>query len=210
MYINVEQFFKAATEGIRKSRQNIAFNTASAKFGGAKRRLIKKFDEHKITQEIKAAEDSSDPITISNISGLLGEGKNGSRGNLFTFLGFINGRKPIERVRKVLEEINIINRPKIRIIKRGVIFEYPVDGDAEQAIINASPMEWESGNSWVEGIRDGVSGLSNYIYWKRILNKPAVSRSTGGTQANNALRSASMKTDDTYLLDMLKKFKEEL
>lgn len=205
MYINVEQFFKAATEGIVRSRQNIAFNTASAKFNGAKRRLIKNFDEHLVTQEIKAAEDSGDPITVDNKSGLL-DGK----GNLFTFLGFTNGRKPTAQVRAVLEQINIINQPKIRIVKRGVIFDYPVVGDAEQEVINASPMDWESGNSWVEGIKKGVSGLSNYIYWKKILNNPAVSRSTGGTQAKNAIRSATMQTTDTYLLDMLKKFKEEL
>lgn len=205
MYINVNQFFRAATEGLARSRANIAFNTASAKFNGAKNRLIKKFDEHPVTQEIKAAENTSDPITIDNTSGLLS-----GKGNLFTFLGFTKGRKPTAQVRAVLEQINIINRPTIRIVRRGVIFEYPVAGDAEQEVINASPMEWESGNSWVEGVKRGVSGLSNYIYWKRILNNPAVSRSTGGTQANNALRSASMKTDDTYLLDMLKKFKEEL
>lgn len=208
MYINVEQFFKAATEGIIKSRQNIAFNTASAKFGGAKRRLIKKFDEHLVTQEIKAAEDSGDPITIKNISGLLN--LNG-RGNLFTFLGFTDGKKPTAKVREVLDQINLINRPGIRIVKKGVIFEYPINNqDLEQSVIDASPMDWESGNSWVEGIKRGVSGLSNYIYWKKILNNPAVSRSTGGTQAKNELRSASMQTTDTYLLDMLKKFKEEL
>ncbi len=205
-YLNIQHAATAVAKTMLRSRSNLAFGAALSKFNKNKRELLESFNNHEVTKEIEEAENSGDPITVGNSSGLL-DGK----GNLFTFLGFSIGRKPIAELRAFLEGSlpKLENRPKVRVNNNIITFSFDVKLPKQSEIEAATLLEWENGNSWVRGIERGVSGFSNYIYWKRILNNPEVSRSTGGTQAANNLRATNMSTTP-YLLKMLGRFKAEI
>ena len=59
-------------------------------------KFLQDFNSHPVTKEIEAGPNSS------NISGTLG-----GTGNLFTYIGFSSGSKPIEPLRKTLEEYSV-------------------------------------------------------------------------------------------------------
>jgi hypothetical protein len=61
-------------------------------------------------------------------------------------------------------------------------------------------MPWEMGRSWLDGVEEGISGFSNYMY---TLFKSG--RSKMGAQINNKIRSANY-TPVGYLTPILRKF----
>lgn len=204
MVLNIQHVSNAVANSMIKGRSNLAYGAALSKWKKNKNELMESFNNHEVTQEIEAAEQSGDPITIGNTSGLL-DGK----GNLFTFLGFSVNKKPIAELRRFLEE-NLPkpeNRPKVKINNNIITFRFDVLLPKQGEVEAATPLEWENGNSWVRGIERGVSGFSNYIYWKRFSQD--ISRSTGGIQVTNQLRAANMSTTP-YLLKMLGRFKAEI
>jgi len=201
--INITEFIKKITPAIINSTQNLAYGAALSKSGRLKRETLKEFDKHPVTQEIESAENSGSPETADNLSGLL-DGK----GNLFTFLGFIRERKPVEELRKFLtEQLILKKKPIVFPESKSVLFSFEFNIPNEIEIEQQTKMDWENGNSWVTGIEKGVSGFSNYIYWKKFMNSS--SRSGGGIQVYSKVRDASMKTTK-YLPDILNRLKKQL
>jgi len=164
---------------------------------GNKSLLLKEFDEHPVTQEIKAGPSPS----TKNISGTLG-----GEGNLFSFLGFNIGDNPTDRVRDVLETqvrlaTGVRREPKTNSVRFRFSLRIPT-----QEINAASPMTWESGKSWVNAIEKGVSGFSHYL-WKKFIG-PA-SRSFYGIQAENTVRGGDFVKRD-YLKEIFRNFVSRL
>ncbi len=170
-----------------------------SKFEDAKYELSNDIESHVISREIRQG------ISASNFSNtLLGYG------NLYSFLGFEDGRDPVG------EFIEVMNNPNTLILKtvkrgtptnNGVRFEFSV-GVNLNIIKNNTKMDWEPGNSWVLGIERGISGLSSYLSGK-FRNPP--SRSLGGIQAKDEegdlvkIRGGSFKTTP-YLSEIIQKF----
>ena len=147
--------------------------------------MVKEFLGLNITKEILGGSDSS------NISGTLG-----GYGNLFSFIGFSSGDKPIDPIIKLLNQTtyrftNLSTRGKMKLI-----ITLPSAAD----IFAATPLPWATGISWAQRMEMGLSGLGKY------LNKPSdKSRSGAGVQADNLIRGGSFR-NSPYVSSFINKW----
>jgi len=117
-------------------------------FEKIKNSMLQEFDSHPVTQEIEAGPNSS------NTSGTLG-----GYGNLFTFIGFSEGDRPISEVRERLKETSIR-----KIGYKNGVFDFITTEPTKEELFAMTPMPWASGRSWMDGIETGLSGLGLYLY----------------------------------------------
>lgn len=147
------------------------------KFEDAKADLLREIRDDPISVEI------SDGPEASPSSGVV------SRGNLFSFIGFRKSRKPIEELLDLIEE-NVVLKPSILSSRSKYIFEYvqQIQYPKMSAIENHPKLSYDvwngPGGSWIYGIRNGVSGFTNYVYsttakFKNSRSGPAIQKSKG-------------------------------
>jgi len=120
------------------------------KFLEIKNQMISEFISNPITQEIMTGP------TGPNISGTL----NGVS-NLFAFIGFDRGAQPIMPILELLEKTELIYKKNLSKPKIGVEFE--VTMPTKEQIFAITPLPYETGRSWAEGIERGLSGLGHLI-----------------------------------------------
>ena len=130
--------------------------------------------EHPISEEIAAGQEAE------NISNTL----NGE-GNLYTFIGFDAGDKPIDNLIGIVEKNTIIKQ----VSSKNGIFSFQVYTPSLDELKGYTPMPFEGGNSWLRGIEKGISGFSNYLYGLLF----PTSRSGKAIQSKNKIRRASYK-----------------
>jgi|TARA_B100001094_G_C18190096_1_gene806563 hypothetical protein len=147
--------------------------------------LMKEFDAHPVTREIKEGAGAS------NISGTLG-----GYGNLFTYIGFSDSDNPIEIVRALLS--NSLNVKMLPPRGKQMIQEAIISLPTKAEIEASTPLPWAAGRSWAKGIEEGISGLGQY------LNKQSGDhgRSGGGVQSDEKIRSSGFRSVD-YLSGIL-------
>ena len=153
------------------------------RFSIAKEELIEDFNSHSVTREIEAG------VNASNLSGTL------SRGNLFSFLGFEENSLPVEDLRSVLDKGSKLKR----VGKTSWVVEVP---DSTE-ISSTTPLPW-SAKSWALGIERGISGFDKFIF-----GKSDNSRSGGGIQSKNSVRSGEFRPI-RYISAILERFIERL
>lgn len=162
---------------------------AERRFEMAKELMLNDFDEHPVTQEIKAG-----PLT-PNLSDTLGP-----NADLFSFIGFENGASPTDDLRHVLEMETTLSRPILKKIGGNQLsFEWKVKEPVE-SIRRATPMPWEGGKSWAEGIEKGISGFGSFM---RSFFSPT-SRSGGGVQTKSQVRTTQF-TPRPYISEIFSK-----
>ncbi len=189
--------FRKETQRARNSFKNIARNAAIVRLNSIYDNTLKNFEKSEITQEIDAGP------TASNISKTLG-----GRGNLFSYIGFLEGSDPLRAVREALESIGMQDGQPVILENESLItFKFAIRRPTLKDLYDITPMPWEEGVSWLRGIEKGISGLSNYIYWKVLPNPP--SRSSTGVQAENELRGAVF-TPKQYMSVILRDLDERL
>jgi len=136
--------------------------------------MLREFDNHPVTKEL---EDGSKASNLSNTLGGIG--------NLFSFIGFEEGDKPIAPVRKILSTstklVSVVQK------KGRLDFEVVIDLPSKDSIAMSSPVPWAAARSWVLGIERGLSGLGQFLV------KPGAGRSGGGIQIAGQLRGGSFK-----------------
>ena len=116
--------------------------------------MLSQFENHPVTREIDSA--GGGLHEASNTSGTLG-----GYGDLYSFIGFESGTDPVWPLRKILRKIL-----KIRMLPgnhRNMIMNFAVEIPSKQELFEASPMPWNTGRSWAEGIERGISGLGQYL-----------------------------------------------
>ncbi len=184
---NYKEMYKSvATSEIGQKRVN---TVARREFEAKKREMIEAFDAHPVTKEIEAGPGTA------NLSNTLG-----GEGDLFSFLGFDSEAEPTEPLREVLQnEVVLTNSTSVEAKTDKVTYKFSVRIPTE-SIKKATPMEWEKGLSWAEGIERGVSGFSNFLR-----GFFGTSRSGGGIQTENQVRATSFKPR-TYLTEILADF----
>tara|TARA_R110000751_G_scaffold280081_1_gene382570 strand:- start:450 stop:1052 length:603 start_codon:yes stop_codon:yes gene_type:complete len=153
----------------------------------AQQNLLKNFEKHPVTAEISSGAKSS------NLSGTLG-----GTGNLFTYIGFSSGDKPLASLRVLLEVYEI----RYHHAKGRTTINITVPTTAE--LFKATPMPWATGRSWAKGIETGISGLGRYLY-----QDSAHSRSGGAVQVKGKLRSGKF-SNTSYLSSLLNNYYKEI
>ena len=145
-------------------------------FEKAKKAALQAFDNHPVTREIEAGENSN------NQSNTLG-----GEGNLYSFIGFNPGDNPIAKLREFLaSKIKIINKVSR---KNDMVFYISIDLPSADDIAQVTPLPWAPGRSWAEGIERGLSGLGNYL-----VKDNAQSRSGKAVQVKAMIRNSSFST----------------
>ena len=157
------------------------------KIKSAQQNLLKNFEKHPVTVEIEGGPNAS------NLSGTLG-----GIGNLFTYIGFSAGDKPLAVLRVLLEKYEI----KYHHAKARTTINIQVPTTAE--LFKVTPMPWATGRSWAKGIETGISGLGRYLY-----QDSARSRSGGAVQVRGKLRAGKFN-NISYLSSLLNNYYKEI
>ena len=139
-----------------------------------KKQYISEILEHPVSQELSGGPEAT------NISNTL----NGE-GNLYSFIGFDAGDKPIDNLIGIVEKNTIIKQ----VSSKNGIFRFQVYTQSLDELKGYTPMPFEGGNSWLRGIEKGISGFSNYLYGLLF----PTSRSGKAIQSKNKIRRASYK-----------------
>lgn len=160
------------------------------RFEKIKTEIIKEFDEHPVTVEIKNG------INSANISGTLG-----GVTNLFSFIGFEADSDPITPIRELL----LASTYRVISSTNGTGATVQFDIPTAKNIFDATPMPWATGRSWARGIETGISGLGYYL--KKVKN----SRSGLGVQSSTTkLRSGASFKNTKYISDLIRRFETRL
>lgn len=168
-----------------------------SRFELEKNKLLEEFDNHPITQQMYAGAD--DP-SINYPGGPL----NGV-GNLFSFLGFRDGKDPALSLRTLLEKyLYLQKRYTVKKSSRGIIFNNTAHLLSRDEIYDRTPMSWTS-RSWVKAVEKGVGGYQLFIRGYRTNSK-----SGGGVMSENGrVRSGSFK-NTSYFNKMYTNFLKRL
>ena len=187
----------AISAKVMNSRKVIAAMERRVKqvFEKNKNKVIKEFERSSVTKEIKGGGSSS------NISGMLG-----GYGNLFSYIGFYSGEDPLAAITSYLKDLKFQKRILKTVYKQGRIsITYSLRWYNLDTIENLSPMPWESGNSWIRGIEQGISGYSHYMYGTFV-----ASRSGKGRQTKNKINMAPTFSPQRYLPTIIREIGNRL
>lgn len=184
--INKNILNKEISAATKKALEKEAFTYASQILEEKKQEYLNLIAEHPVSQELSAGPDGP------NVSRTL----NGE-GNLYSFIGFENGSKPIEDLLYLIEKNTKIKQ----IDSKGETFKFEVYTPSLDELRSQTPMPFENGNSWLRGIEKGISGFSNYLYGLLFEN----SRSGGGIQSENKIRRTAYKPV-RYFTELYNKF----
>jgi len=161
--------------------------TIEKKVKSAQQILLKNFETHPVTIEIEGGPNAN------NLSGTLG-----GIGNLFTYIGFSAGDKPLTALRVLLEKYEI----RYHHAKARTTINIKVPTTIE--LFKATPMPWATGRSWAKGIETGISGLGRYLY-----QDSARSRSGKAVQVKGRLRVGKFN-NTSYLSSLLNDYYKEI
>lgn len=191
----------------------IATLEAQAEVEQRKDILIANLLNHEISREIMAGPD---------LGGFSADGSKvlpGGYGNLFSFIGFESGRRPIEELKEFLEN-SITVRPKFSgvlfkaaIIGRRLIgkgrgldsFLFEVRTPTQEEIEQRTPVAWAGGKGWTRLIEEGINNFSFYYF---LSSYHGGSRSGRAFQERYPLRHVGEFTGKKYLSAMLRDFLE--
>ena len=124
----------------------------------SKNTMLAEFQAHPVSQEINAGAGAS------NSSRTLG-----GYGNLFTFIGFPAGSRPIAAVASLIRRQTYLIKmgAKTNTYGKRISKTYRINYPSIEEINSSDEarMPWESG-SWIRGIEEGISSFSYYMYKK--------------------------------------------
>lgn len=152
--INSKALRKIASVKVLPMAKVAAMKEVKAIVHQAQQEMLSQFENHPITKEINSAGAGSREAV--NISGTLG-----GYGDLYSFIGFEGGTDPIGPLRKILKKM--LNIRMLPGNHRNMIMNFAVEMPSKDELFEASPMPWNTGRSWAEGIEKGISGLGQYL-----------------------------------------------
>ncbi|MAF24677.1 hypothetical protein CL634_03770 [bacterium] len=165
-----------------------AFERVNNRVKRAQDQFRKDFEGHPITSEIDAGPNAEN--TSNTLSGY---------GNLYSFIGFMEGSNPLSAARKLVN-----SKIKIHASRKHNFIEYSISAPSLDDFESTTRMPYEAGNSWMRMLELGMTSFSFYMFkkWKS-------SRSGKGIQINNMLRGASSKPTP-YITEILRNFRKRL
>jgi hypothetical protein len=193
---------KVATQAKRQLAQAARQRAESEIFVPAAKELQNTFESHPVTQEIAGG------ISASNISDTLAGIVDGEGKNLYSFIGFEAGDDPIDKIRPYFDyqspvgpKLNFLSQRKINVRSTSLTIFLSVTYPDLNTLYGLTPMPWANGLSWADRIEKGIPNLQQFLNTFDSLK----SRSGGGIQVKNPLRSASFKSRP-YLSEIIKVF----
>lgn len=163
-------------------------------FEEEKRALLKEFDNNSANKELKAGAQATSPSTRA--------------GNLYSFLGFVDGVQPVDELRNALED----GITKGRVTKangRGQILKYNMEvriPTMEELKRKTRLLVWID-RSFIDYIENGLDNLKRYIF---DANGFRTSRSGTGIQINGDIKGKRPLRGRNYVTKMLSDFKNRL
>lgn len=180
----------ASKREVREKAMSIATNLFNRSFAS----LMKDFNEHKITQEIRAGNSASNSSETLN-----------GHGNLFSFLGFYEGEDPTEDLVELFSKISIHYTSH----KRNVIKFDIVNVPTNSQIKSATRMHWGS-EGWALAVENGDfkggADLAHFIFTA----KWPGSRSQAGFQVKGYEFSEEQFSPKPYLSEILERFQNRV
>jgi len=171
---------------------NASYATALAKFNVIKREELNNFRNNEISSEINEGNQAE------HKAGILEEG------NLFSFLGFEEGSKPVLELTEKLNRSIKISKG-FTMVEKGnrVTYSFPIEIPSLEEIEDATPSPGIVGRSWVREIEGGITGISRYVYYKFFR----------GGRSKTGLQSRKKAPNDRasgipYVSELLKNLKE--
>ena len=174
-----------------------------------KEKMVERFVSHPVSKEILGGTGAT------NSSGTL----MGGYGNLYTFIGFPAGRRPIQDI------VSLIQRRTFLIPKSGrktrskssnkISRSYEINYIDETEIHNSveARMPWESG-SWIRGIEEGISSFSSYIHkaFEGGRSKKGVQAKKGGRAGggDQSIRAGAFIPVQGYVTKIIRDFKKNI
>lgn len=157
-----------------------------------KKLALQELENHPVTQEIMSGPGARN-----------GSGTLGGYGNLFSFIGFSDGTDPISPLSKLIKTATMVKKIRGDVAGKQIKLKFQLFTPNREQIRLASPMPWEGG-SWAEGIEEGISGFSYYMY-----KKFNAGRSGMGLQTDHELGKAIF-TPKKYISEIIENFKKNV
>ena len=156
--INYESIRNKIIKSAQLKGRPIARKKAYDLFYRAREKMMRRFNEDFVTLEIEAGPE----YKTKNISGTLD-----GYGNLFSFLGFNHGDKPIEALRNVLiQKTDWQGSPTFNGKQWIFGVLYPTRKDIEAACLT-TPLPWNKELPWIDIIENGAPNLNHYLNLKK-------------------------------------------
>jgi hypothetical protein len=125
------------------------------------------------------------------------------RGSLFGFMGFKEGRNPVQELLNFLKSPSgfqlKVSRTGIFLLNRGIKATLTGPSDLDLVQNNIVVDEWNDGRSWPEMLESGMVGLS------RFLSERSVGRSKEGILLKQTLQRADTLEPVEYLSPIFKR-----
>jgi hypothetical protein len=192
--LNLQQMLKKQFDPSKsKALENLAFASASKKVKTAQQMLLQEIDEHEVTQSLENGTKSS---------------ALGYQANIFEFLGFNRGDKPVEVLRSAYS--NFIHLKRVPLKKKvsatKINYDFTVSYPSLTEIYAQTPLPWGGGRSWVKAVEKG--GISNFNY-TLANSRYQTSRSGTAIQSDYVVRDFNYKPVP-YLSPIINKFRANL
>lgn len=168
-FLNLKSVANVCKRAAMVALRGVFDATAERTVANALEILEEQIRQHPISKELKAG-----PSKKSNFL---------AYGDLFSFIGFQDGRDPVEELIDFLVENIAIKDSKEVIDGIGLnIYKTYTVGIPDRSLFEKDERtkmnEWEMGNSWPYAIEEGISGFGFY----QPLYNPPLGRSKGGIQ----------------------------
>ena len=141
-----------ATPRNKKASMRIVTEAVEEVINEARVDFLVELENHEVSKEISAGP------TANNTTGSLG-----GVGNLFSFIGFKAGEKPIEYLKSFFLKKSGVTKVTLQSATRGR-FIVNTNIPSKEEIFERTSLHWDVGRSWLDGIEKGLSGLGQYKF----------------------------------------------
>lgn len=187
--INQDSIRKKVTGAAMQAGEKVAYQKANRLFTRAVKTMLKEFDEHPVTVEIKAGPRALDY-----------SGATDGYGNLYAFFGFASGSKPTEDLREII----VANTRLQQTVFRGGNWYFRIHMPTKKLIEANTEMDWGTGQSWVEAVEKGLDNLGMFMFKKKY------GRSKAGFQAKYEINEDLEFNRRKYLSEIFENFRDRI
>lgn len=187
---------KTTTSASAVSTGKEIHNQAYRVYEKARKKFFKEFEDSVVTKEIE-----SGPTGSSSLFGY---------GDLFSFIGFKAGSKPISYLRNFLQENIVFTDFRGTSNNSNIInFEFGVKFPTREDFVRDGGMNliWEAGNPWPLALEEGIIGYEFYLSFIEDMPKSISKR---GLQNTRPIDDRESFPKINYVKDLLQKFEQDL